>query len=254
MEPTRHLKLEGAYNVRDLGGYPTVDGRTTRWRTFLRADSLHRLPPASQAALLDLGIRSVVDLRRKVEVEELPNVFAGSSEVAYINYSLAGDTPFVEPEEWQAESFDAMEPSDQISQSYSKLLDRRQAEFGQTLATLADPATPPAIYHCAGGKDRTGLISALLLAIAGVSQETIAEDYALTARYLWDRVVDDPLPFEDVASLKTWEGYQRLFCPPEVMPKTLQHLEAEYGGVEEYIRVVGLSPKQIEQLRAALVE
>ena len=254
MGPTRHLKLEGAYNVRDLGGYPTVDWRTTRWRTFLRADSLHRLSPAAQAALLALGVRSVVDLRRKVEVEELSNVFAGSSNVVYHNYSLAGDTPFVEPEEWQAESFDSMEPSDQISQSYSKLLDRRQAEFGRTLATLADPATPPAIYHCAGGKDRTGLISALLLAIAGVSHETIAEDYALTARYLWDRILDDPLPGEEVAGLKTWEGYQRVFCPPEGMLKTLQHLELRYGGVEKYIRAVGLRTEQIDSLRATLVE
>ena len=156
MEPTRHLKLEGAYNVRDLGGYPTVDGRTTRWRMFLRADSLHRLSPESQAALLDLGIRSVVDLRRKAEVEELPNVFASSSDVVYFNYSLAGDTLAIDPEEWQAESLDSLEPSDQIAWSYGRLLDRHQAEFGRTLATLADPATPPAIYHCAGGQGQDG--------------------------------------------------------------------------------------------------
>ena len=249
MEPTRHLKLEGAYNVRDLGGYPTVDGLTTRWRTFLRADSLHRLSPASQTALLDLGIRSVVDLRSLPEVERLPNVFVGSPDVIYHHFNLIGDAPLLEPQEY----FDSLQPSDQIALVYGKWLDLRQTEIGRILATLADPATPPAMYHCAGGKDRTGLISALLLATAGVSHETIAEDYALTARYLWDRVLDDPSPDEEVASLKTWENYQRVFCPPDVMLKTLQHLEDRYGGVEKYIRATGLSSEQIGSLRATLV-
>ncbi len=62
-QPKRHLRLEGTYNVRDIGGYRTTDGRHTRWRRLLRADSLHRLTPASQAALVDYGVRTVIDLR-----------------------------------------------------------------------------------------------------------------------------------------------------------------------------------------------
>ena len=85
MQPARHLDIDGAYNVRDLGGYPTRDGRRTRWKTFVRAASLHRLPPDSRATLIDYGIRTVIDLRMTRELEDAPNVFAGSSEVAYLH-------------------------------------------------------------------------------------------------------------------------------------------------------------------------
>ena len=77
-----HLHIEGAYNVRDLGGYATSDGRRTRWGVFLRADSLHRLPLRSQAALIDYGIRTVIDLRRSREIQSDPNVFFASSDVS----------------------------------------------------------------------------------------------------------------------------------------------------------------------------
>ena len=75
MDPKRHLKIEGAYNTRDLGGYATRDGRHTRWGQLLRADSLHRLPVTSQQALLDYGLRTVLDLRKSDELQNLPNPF-----------------------------------------------------------------------------------------------------------------------------------------------------------------------------------
>ena len=75
----------------------------------------------------------------------------------------------------------------QLARLYRSWLDVRQPQIGRILATLAEPDARPAIYHCAGGKDRTGVISALLLGIAGVPDEVIAEDYALSARYLMDR-------------------------------------------------------------------
>lgn len=87
----RHLPLEGAYNIRDIGGYPTPDGTTTGWRTFLRADSLHKLTPAAQQELIDYGLRTVVDLRFDHECSTAPNVFAASDEVAYVKISLLAD-------------------------------------------------------------------------------------------------------------------------------------------------------------------
>jgi len=85
---TRHLGLEGTYNLRDLGGYHTSDGRTTRWRTFFRSDSLRRLPLAAQATLLAYGVRTVIDLRRSDELHVAPNVFAGSSAVGSVSVCL----------------------------------------------------------------------------------------------------------------------------------------------------------------------
>src|SRR5207249_2699413 len=88
----RHLGLAGTYNLRDTGGYRTIDDRTTRWRTFLRSDSLHRVPPLARTTLLSYGVRTVIDLRRSDELHVAPNVFANSSDVVYHHVSLLADS------------------------------------------------------------------------------------------------------------------------------------------------------------------
>ena len=250
MTPERHLDIDGANNVRDLGGYPTQDGRRTRWKTFVRAASLHRLTPESQAAMLDYGIRTVIDLRRTSELEERPNVFAGSSEVVYLHQSLLNDpaVPGID------DLVQTGEPADRIVASYTSWLDRYQPRFLRTLTTLADSSSRPAVYHCAGGKDRTGMISALLLSIAGVPVEIIAEDYALSGRYLIDRFFEEQAVPGQTPESYTWKDYQRDFCPPGAMLKVLAYLDETYGGAKGFMRTVGLTTDQIEGLRAAVVE
>ena len=239
----KRLEIEGAYNVRDIGGYPTEDGRLTRPRTFLRADDLSRLPPSAQETLVDYGVRTVIDLRRSNEVEGWPDVFARSSDVTYHHINMVGDSV-------EAEAQESEEP---LEQGYSRWLDLRQTQIRDILALLADPAARPALYHCAAGKDRTGVISALLLGLGGVAADTIAEDYALTGRYLWDRY----LAFDPSAVLgrfENWEQFQRKTCSPGVMLKVLGHLDDRYGGVEAYCRSTGLTDDQIDSLRNAIVE
>ena len=133
MIPSHHLDVDGAYNVRDLGGYPTLDGRSTRWRVFVRSASLHRVPPHSQASLIDYGIRTVIDLRMTRELEEAPNVFAGSSEVTYLHQNMIGD----EPPSVTRDSVETGEASERILASYGSWLDLRQPQIRRTLATLA---------------------------------------------------------------------------------------------------------------------
>ena len=250
MQQARHLDIDGAYNVRDLGGYPTSDGRQTRWKTFVRAASLHALKPAAQSALIDYGIRTVIDLRKTDETEEAPNVFAGSSQVSYHHQNMLGDEPL---SEWE-DPVEKGEPADLILAAYAPWLDLRQTQIGRTLATLAEPTARPAMYHCAGGKDRTGVISALLLGLAGVPEDIIAEDYALSARYLLDRYFANQGPPESNSGNYTWEDYQREFCPPDGMLKVLEYLNERYGGVEAYVRTTGLDSGQIESIRTALVD
>ena len=91
VEPRRHLDLEGAVNIRDLGGYRTSDGKTVRWKTLLRADNVGSLPPESQAALVEYGVRSVIDLRRASQLEVSPNVFARSPHVTFYHQPLVAD-------------------------------------------------------------------------------------------------------------------------------------------------------------------
>ncbi|MCH6573488.1 MAG: tyrosine-protein phosphatase, partial [Proteobacteria bacterium] len=172
----------------------------------------------SRAALIDYGIRTVIDLRRTHEVEEAPNVFAGSSQVTYHHQNMIGDEPLA----GTADSVETGEAAERIPAIYGSWLDLCQPEIRRTLATLAEPGARPAMYHCAGGKDRTGIISALLLGIAGVPEDIIAEDYALSAQYLLNRYFANRP--ESNPGNYTMEDFQREYCPPDTMLTVLEHL------------------------------
>lgn len=240
---TRHLNLEGTYNLRDMGGYPTLDGRTIRWRTFFRSDSLHRLSPVAQTTLMGYGVRTVIDLRRSDELQMAPNVFASSSHLAYYHVSLLLDTPPVRRQ--------VPRP---LIDTYRIILDQRQEQLCQALATLAVPGGLPALVHCTAGKDRTGLIVALVLGLAGVPTTTIVEDYALSAQYLVGTYLEEARQRAEKNGV-SWEWFQhQVICPPEFMHTTLQYLEERYGGIAAYVRAIGLSDTQCRRLQETLVE
>lgn len=240
-EPTRHLPLTGTYNVRDIGGYTTLAGRTVRWRTCFRADSLHRLEPEAQQALIDHGIRTVIDLRRSDEAEAAPNVFATSSCITYRRLSLLVDAP---PKPGVPRP---------LVETYRHILDERQEQVSDILHMLAAPGGMPAVIHCTAGKDRTGVIVALILALIGVPPATIIADYALSSRYLVGPFIEE---MRQRASKRgyTWEQYEPLMgCPPEYMQTVLHHLDETHGGVETYTRSIGCSDELIASLRTVLL-
>lgn len=239
---TRHLGLEGTYNLRDLGGYGTLDGRTTLWRTFFRSDSLHRLSPAAQTALLDYGVRTVIDLRRSDELHVAPNVFAGASAVTYHQVSLLLDAP--PPRGTRPRP---------LVETYRLILDERQEQLRQALATLAAPGGLPALMHCTAGKDRTGLVVALVLGLLGVPTATIVADYALTAQYLVGTFLDEVRQRAAGRGIP-WEWYQpQVDCHPEFMHSTLQYLEEHYGGIAAYVYTIGLRDEECDRLKQGLV-
>ena len=248
LDPRRHLKIEGTFNTRDIGGYATQDGRKTRWGRFLRSDSLHQLPVKSQQALLDYGIRTIVDLRKSGDMQKVPNVFFGSDKVTYYHQNLDGDMELRERESI-SESLGYVERRRWV---YSVVLDKRQSQVRDTLCTLAAPDTLPALVHCAGGTERTGLITALVLGICGVPAETIAEDFGLSARLLLPRYLEAHP--EVSADDYTWQDYQQQFCRPETMLAVLRDLDERHCGVEGYARNIGVSQSEIDSLREALVE
>ena len=239
----RHLGLAGTYNVRDIGGYRTADGRTTRWRTLFRADSLHRMPPTAQAMLLEHGVRTVLDLRRSDEQQVAPNVFAGSSAVTYHQVSLL----------WDTRPGQGIQPRPLLD-LYRLMLDERQEQMRQALTTLAAPAGLPAVVHCSAGKDRTGLVIALILGLLGVPAETIVADYALSAEYLVGTFLDE-MRQKAAQRAIPWEWYQaQVICSPEFMQETLHYLHERYGGPAAYAQAIGLSEAACQRLRQALVE
>jgi protein-tyrosine phosphatase len=242
--PSRHLPLAGTYNVRDVGGYATACGGRTRWHTLIRADSLHRLTPESQETLLALGLRTVIDLRRPNETGEWPNVFAASPRVRYLNVDLVGGASLVpsERDDWQ------------LDVVYCAILDRRDAALGEIFRTLAAPGAFPVAVHCTAGKDRTGLVVALALALAGVDSETIASDYALSSTFLVGPYLEEARA-RALASGLSWDRYQlRLACRQEFMRRTLDHLESSHGGAAAYLRAAGVDEAQQTAVRRVIVE
>lgn len=244
MEMTnRHVAIEGTYNLRDLGGYETIDGTLTRWRTFFRSDCLDSLTPNSKQELVDMGVRTIIDLRTPNELESKPSVFDGSAAPRYVHIDMLieGTPPFA-PE--------TASSTERKTTEYIGWIDERQGQVLKVLNTLATPEALPALYNCHSGKDRTGVISALLLGLAGVPPDAIAEDYALTATYLWTR---DRTEFEERKGRKvTFAEFLEEYSPSEVMTVVLKHIENRYGGVTRYVEQIGLGGLETELLRSNL--
>ncbi len=236
--PSRHLPLDGTYNVRDLGGYETRDGAMTRWRTFFRADGLHRIHPEAQATLLRLGARQVIDLRRTEELQAAPNVFAASDRVIYRHLSLLEDTPPVVQ-------------GDPTTGGHVSAYFGRAPGSSRILAHFAERAPGGVSLH---GWRIAPVIAALLLGLVGVPDETIVADYALSSTYLSESYLADLKARVETWGY-TWEQYQPLsISRPEFMASTLSHLNQKYGGSAAYLRDIGLGEVQLNQLRQAFLE
>lgn len=255
MSAQRWIHVDAAYNVRDLGGYPTADGRTTRWRAFVRADCLDKLTKSAVHSLIKYGIGTVVDLRRTRETVDRPSAFANAKNVAYRHVNVIGDT--------ELPGYGGSEPNagptpEWISGTYRVLIDDRQEAIAEALTTLGASASSgqTVLFNCAAGTDRTGILAALLLGIAGVHIDTIAKDYALSdkglrRRFLVEGIPDgyDRLTQEDLAHDKEPD----VLAPERAMHLTISHINDEYGGIESYVRRIGLGAKQIARLKTALL-
>ena len=239
----RRLLWEGCCNVRDLGGLRTKDGRETRWGAVVRADDLAQLTPAGRAALVDHGVRSIVDLRRPGEAEVAPNPFRepGYHGVRYHNLS------FVDP---TAPPVPVHIP---LVEDYKFMLDRYGRQVATIMRAIGTAPEGGVLIHCVAGKDRTGIISGLLLDLAGVPRDEIALDYALTAEYRKPQLDQWLAEAVDAAERNRRQVEIDLFTPhAEIMVGTLAHLDERYDGPAEYLRVIGLQVGEIEALRAKL--
>ena len=242
-EWTRRLPWEGCLNARDLGGYPAAGGRQTRWGAVVRSDSPAALTEAGRAALAGYGVRAIVDLRLPDELARDPNPFAepGDHGIAYANVS------FIDP---------AAAPPDgarTLAEDYLSMLQRFRGQVAEVVTAVARAPEGGVLVHCAAGKDRTGLVSALLLGLAGVPAETIAADYALTAECLRPREQEwlESGPPEERAER---EAILARFAPTaEVMLEVLRGLDERHGGVERYLLDAGVPRADLERLRQRLL-
>ena len=261
------IELEGADNVRDLGGLPTRDGARTRPARLIRSDNLQALTESDVRVLVDVvGVRKVADLRSGVEVStEGPGPMTREPQVEIVHLSLlpeagartdaaaAGpDTPVILP--WQARDAELTEAERRQGASavYLRYLTERADSVVAALRLIAygDGAT---IVHCAAGKDRTGTVVALALDLVGVDRELIAADYALSA----ERV---PRIFARLAQRRTYAGdidpdadLDRHKPRAETIDALFDGVERSYGGTAAWLRAQGWTPADTAALRAALL-
>ena len=241
----RRLQWEACYNVRDLGGWPTADGRETRWGAVVRADSLSRLTPAGQAALRAHGIRTVVDLRDEGERRGAPNPFAtpdgrGTS-LTYLH------RPFFD--ELDTESREQFARLEVLADHYLFALERYSGNVAAIMRAIAGAEPGGVLVHCAAGKDRTGIVAALLLSLAGVQDEAVAADYGLSEVCL-QPLFDEWLRDADVAE----RARAVAFLPrAETMRAVLRSLAEAHGSVASYLIRAGVTRQEVDRLRARLL-
>jgi protein-tyrosine phosphatase len=242
--PDRLLDLPNLFNLRDLGGYPGAGGKRVRWRRLFRADGLQRIADEDVHGLAGLGIRTVVDLRRPDEVE-LKRFEADG--IAYHHHSL-------QPQDWDVSTYDEEIGSARfLADRYLEMTSLRGDAVGQVLRLIASPSNAPLAFHCAAGKDRTGVVAALTLSLLGVADADVAADYALssgsTERWLaWARV-NRPEVVEQVMALPgPWH-----VAPAEAIMLFLDDLRAEHGSIEAFVGSIGVDADAIADLRGHLL-
>lgn len=220
----RYIRFEKLHNVRDLGGYRTGREEQVVAGALYRADSLGKLADDDWRTFLGLGVRTVVDLRYPWEIERAGRV-PQVERFGYHNLSIE-HRPYD-----QAALGEQVDPWRYLADRYAEVLDDGAAEIAQVLTVLADEPGP-AVFHCASGKDRTGIVAALLLTVLGVPRAQVLDDFALT-ELATDRLVADwwaAYPDRD----RLWSGYGR--APAAILDLTLADLDARYGSVEAYLR------------------
>jgi len=240
----RVLTWEGCLNVRDLGGHVTADGRTTQFGAVVRADSVRHLTDAGWQALVDYGVRTIVDLRRHDELERDPP-FDVPVEVVHV--PLDDWYQHEVHNVWRREGDDV----ENMYAAYVRMIELLAPNFARAVETVADAPEGAVVVHCFAGKDRTGLTCALLLRLAGVGIEDIAADYGLSEGNI--RPIIDPwadsAPDEQEQALRLRIGSS----PPQVMADVLTEVERRHGGVDGYLREFGVTNEALARVRSRLL-
>jgi protein tyrosine/serine phosphatase len=239
----RDLVWDACWNVRDLGGHPTTSGKTTLPRRVIRAGNLSRLTQAGREALVAYGVRTVIDVRNPKEfVQDLDPFHANgpwAGDVEYVNEPLISDA------EWQA-----IRDPEQLKRGYVVTFELSAQNIGRVLAAVG--AAPPGgvVIHCHAGKERTGVVAALLLSLAGVRDDVIAEDYVASDRHLthlyeeWAAREEDP-----EARSRKLRGF---ISKPAHILDPLEWIRVR-GGIERYLAMCGLGEEQVSALRSRML-
>ena len=233
------LPLENAGNVRDLGGYPGIGGRPVKFKRFLRAGTLAYLESWEIDFLIDYGVKTVIDLRTSIEAVNEPSPFAKQKGINCLNIPfLLGD---LTQYPYQYENLDA------LSDMYIHIFNSNSGMIAEAVRQIANATEGTILYNCSAGKDRTGVLSYILLALAGVSQEDIIANYQITETYylpLFKKYMPD---FDKIP-------LHYLGSTARNMELTIEFITNKFGNVEDYLLVHGVGMDEIERVRKRMLD
>jgi protein-tyrosine phosphatase len=245
----RLVRFDTCFNFRDLGGYETDDGRRVRWKTLYRADTLHRLDGPDIDLLLDLGLRSIIDLRSQHELNDHGR-FRHDGGVAVHHLPMidvvGGPTRLVEA------APDA--PPRSVGEGYVSMADEGRRAIGRAVALLARPDALPAVFHCTAGKDRTGILAAIVLSAVGVRDEAIVDDYMLTGESRSARNAYLQLNEPDYYAFLTSLPSAVREMHADAIPTLLAWMRARHGSATGFLLANGVDEDSLAALKANLLE
>ncbi|HYA69030.1 MAG TPA: tyrosine-protein phosphatase [Acidimicrobiales bacterium] len=243
--PTRHIELSGCCNFRDLGGYPTRDGRRTAWQRVFRADGLTDLTEDDLVVLEGIGIATVIDLRTDLETETRGRFPEHVDHIAYHHLPLTDTLPGEEQApQWHDPGF--------VAERYRTMVTDGAAALSRAVEILADAANLPAVFHCSVGKDRTGVLAAVVLGLLGVADESIAQDYALSGEAMVRVLERLEREYPDADEIIDRYRPVILSADPASMLGLLDALRAEYGSFEAWAGRLGIEAA-VARLRDVLL-
>ncbi len=260
--PTRLLPLEGGRNFRDLGGYRTSDGRSTRWRMLLRSGTMARLTAADHDYLRGLGIRTICDFRATPERVAEPIELRTEPAFTYLSWDYTLD------ENQIMGAFRLGIPSpDKVREAITGFYRSAPNDFAERFASMfrqLQAGEVPLVFKCSAGKDRTGVAAAILLSALGVPRDTVVADYALSDQIVnyekalaSDRERNGPRNKHNdyLHQLPRDVLLPMLASEPRYIEATLDQIAADHGSVVNYVeRRLGVDARALDALRARYLE
>ncbi|EAU84322.2 hypothetical protein CC1G_01318 [Coprinopsis cinerea okayama7 len=252
------VTVPGVINFRDLGSYPstTHPGKVTKPKLLFRSAELSGITDEGKAKLKELGVTQVYDLRSDTEIKKY-NTPSPEIDGIHFHHIPVFQTADYSPE-MMAKRYQlyASGKTEAFVELYSQILDHGGHSFGAVLRHIRDRSSEGCIFHCTAGKDRTGVLAALILKLAGVEDDLVAQDYALTrvGREPAREMIMKRLAKEPLFASNNEAALNMFTCRHETMMAVLKHIEERYGGAENYIkRYVGLSDEELETVRNNLL-